>query len=414
MIIDQILIEYWSRLQSANFCILLSKPFTDVQSVKIHLRDSQIYLSYNSSELCQMQTITIDLTKFFNIKTHSLSLLMIKTNYLSFRINTTNTLNNFDEELLRRPVELNGNCKRKVSKPNVLPKELIQLICSNCTAPLTKLMSFQRVLELPSENLDVSDWFCHKTHDTAEEDTKFNFTKFEPRTMDLLYGQQFFILLNAEHLQNLKTKCDSIHCKRCLQYVGDNIPKKKSMKLWNENVKVQHDTNVKPLFGSQRTSILDHFRTIIEQIIYDYNFLVSTPQNGMSQSMKILLECGNNRKSEKYLFIQIMNKNLVMLKKENENHEACMKQDSIVNLIKVTGHKVLFHVENLETKKETNTAGTKSALVDFWQNDPSVSHSQISQKMFDCAVDNLHENSKLVPECYRSCNGGFLLSYVFH
>ncbi|KAJ6646799.1 Cuticle protein 7 [Pseudolycoriella hygida] len=85
---------------------------------------------------------------------------------------------------------------------------LFKLFQANAAEKPTTLI--ERILELPSENLDLSEWFCHKHQSSETPDTndpihtkgKFNFAKFKPRDTELLFGQ-FFFLFNATKLTNL-------------------------------------------------------------------------------------------------------------------------------------------------------------------------------------------------------------------
>lgn len=389
MPINQILIEYSSRLQVANFFLLFKKRFADTQSVKILLKPTEIALHFDGEKF------TLDLTEHFQLETCSLSLLNIGGDNVSFRLNTNNE-NNFRFEYLN----LNNNesptdvLKLKV---NVESDKDFQIVCSNCTCPLTSMLNYRRVLELPSENLDLSEWFCHKHHSTAETISdnhpinakeKFNFAKFSPRDTDLLFGQ-FFFLVNTTKLTNVKTKNNFVYCRRCLQFIGETV-RDSTIKIWDENIKIlSAKLESQSLFDG--SSIFNNFYFIIRKNIQDFDFMSSA---GLPSTNKILFETKDSDGSTHFLLLQVMNKNL-------ELFTLSGFASSMVSLQQLVGMKVFYRIESDETRP----------MVKFWQNDVGCSNIQISKKMFTVAVDTLNEYSKFVPVTYRSM-GGFAISYL--
>ncbi len=408
--INQILIEYSSRLQVANFFILFAKRFADTKSVKILLKSSEIEIHYDDG-----QRITLDLTEHFQLETCSLSLLNIGGDNVSFRLNTNND-NSFRFEYLN----LNNNNESPADilklKINVDAGEDFQIICSNCTGPLTAVVNYQRILELPSENLDLSEWFCHKHHPTTTETTnittttnshhhhhidakeKFNFAKFNPRDTDLLFGQ-FFFLYNATKLNNVKTKDNFIYCRRCLNFIGETVRRDTTIKIWDENIKILSKLDGGGDNGGARclfngSSLYQNFYFIIRKNVQDFDFMSSA---GLPSTNKILFETkdSSDGHTTQFLLLQIMNKNLELFTLAG----GC--SSGSVSLRKVSGMKVFYRIESDETRP----------MVKFWQNDVGCSNIQISKKMFTVAVDTLTEYSKFVPNDYRTM-GGFTISYL--
>lgn len=388
MPIDQILIEYSSRLQVANFFILFKKKFTDTQSIKIHLKPSEIAIHFDGEE------VALDLTDHFQLETCSLSLLNIGGDNVSFRLNTNNE-DNFRFEYLN----LNNNdsptniLKLKI---NIESDKDFHIICSNCTCPLTETLNYRRILELPSENLDLNEWFCHKHHSTNEKicndhpihaKEKFNFAKFKPRDTDLLFGQ-FFFLFNTAKLTNVKTKNNFVHCRRCLQFIGEAV-RDSTIKIWDENIKIRSTSESFHFFNG--SSIFKNFYFIIRKNIQDFDFMSSA---GLPSTNKILFETKDLDGTTHFLLLQIMNKNL-------ELFTLSGLVNGMVNLKQLLGMKVFYRIETDETRP----------MVKFWQNDVGCSNIQISKKMFTAAVDNLNEYSKFVPLTYRNM-GGFTISYL--
>lgn len=403
MKIENILVEHFSRLKCANFFILFDQNFDDVSTVRVHLRPTEILVHFDNEH-----STTIDLaTLAVRIQINSLSLLIVKENLMSFRINIASC---FREEIL--PV---GNSieigSMKQLRLNVDPQTEFRVICDNCSGPLSDSMSFRRILELPSEHMDSNDWFCHKPEKStassssstpcnghAHEDVPtFSVSHLKPATDHLLYGN-FFTLFHRTHIINVQmNKQRMMHCRRCLSHVGESI-NDSMVKLWNGNHKItkndnNHMVTVERLFHDSEC-LYRNFLTIVDRISHDYQMLGQ-------QTLKLLF-VAHSMKGATYLFIQTMARNL-----EIYQMDKCLgmpNANAIQNpttMCRVDGIKCLFLCEE----------NTDQKLVDFWQKDINVVRTEISVGMLDAAVEHLHRLSKYVPEQFRM-NNGFCLSYL--
>lgn len=433
---DKILVEHWPLLQCVNILIRFTEKLTNgTDSITVSVTKTEISLQYDDSPLT-----TIQLADYFELQTHSLSLLMIEQNYVSFRLNT-NTDDRFGMEYIvrddcsvRNP--LTGEPFRL--QMSILPNDQFSIACDNCTCPLSKQLAFQRILELPSENLDLNEWFCHKPHqlldvnDNSEMPNgnecsssssvaaaalkQFNANKFEPQTMDLLHGH-FFVVIAIDKLANVKQRNDTIYCRRCLQHIGE-MHRQTSAKIWNENVRVVRSNNEQRSAASalaidgdrlfdRSASLFANFMFIIRKTLQDFNFAHDV---GMRPMNKILFEAKSTDGHHcRYLFVQILKRNLNVYVSRRQQSEEELDNDAtsrMVRLDHVDAMKIQFRtVEQCEQR-------ASCALLDFWQNDAGVVQYQISRRMFGVAAKRLYTNSELVAECYRHSNEGFLLSYV--
>lgn len=166
MNIENMLIEHWPRLQSANFYLLFTENLAQTSKVRVRLRSTTIDI-----HIANIRTLSIALsTVGLQIQVNSLSLLIVKNNLISFRANTCAD-DNFHREMLDVP-ELPTIQNTLVKLPiNVEPQQEFIVKCKNCHCPLSVALMFERVLELPSENMDLSEWYCHKPmnkHETGE------------------------------------------------------------------------------------------------------------------------------------------------------------------------------------------------------------------------------------------------------
>lgn len=398
MKIENILVEHFSRLKCANFFILFDQNFDDVSSVRVHLRPTEILVHFDNEH-----STTIDLaTLAVRIQINSLSLLIVKENLLSFRINIASC---FREEILPK---IDNAIEMGAIKPlhlNIEPQTEFHVICDNCSGPLSDLMRFRRILELPSEHMDSNDWFCHKHEPTAppssssscnghdqEHASTFNVSLLKPAADYLLYGN-FFALFHRVHLINVQiTKQRMVHCRRCLNHVGECV-NDSMLKLWNGNTKITKNDNETTSNGRlfhDSESLYHNFLTIVDRISHDYQMLGQ-------QTLKLLF-VALSTKGATYLFIQTMARNLEI---HQMNKNAINSNQNQTKMIRVDGTKCLFLCEE----------NTDQKLVDFWQKDLNVVRTEISVGMLDAAVEQLYRLSKYVPEQFRM-NNGFCLSYL--
>lgn len=413
--IRNILVEHFHRLKCANFYLLFDTAFVDVASVHVHLRPTEIDVI-----LSDTRTVTIALASIsMEIQINSLSLLIVRGNLISFRINTS-TCDTFRTEIYALKCE--GDVERVDSGDNSSTLQLklyakageeFKLICDTCSGPLTGSLCFRRVLELPSDNMDLNEWFCHRPHDdkaappepshrshtqhchASNIDTpidpkeKYNVTKFTPADGDLLYGN-FFVLLQRNQLANINvdTNNQMIHCRRCFKHVGEMI-KDQSARMWNGNVRMLNDC-----MPSQRMfdgeSDFNNFQFIIDRISNDFRLLGR-------QSQKLLFEAQAFNGTTKFLFVQLMAKSVDIFQAEPSNGPI----NDHITLSRIDGTKCLYRCEQ----------NADQALLRFWQNDVNVVSAQVSIEMLECVVDHLENYSNFVPETYRM-NNGFCLSYL--
>lgn len=409
--IQNILVEHFHRLKCANFYLLFDTPFVDVASVRVHLRPTEINVI-----LSDTHTVTIALASIaMEIQINSLSLLIVRGNLISFRINTS-TCDSFRAEIfpLRSVEDENASSDPTFQlNLNVGANDEFKIICDTCSGPLTESLCFRRVLELPSENMDLNEWFCHRPHDnkasapepshqhhqhqcqpsdssfeTKDSSAKYNVTKFTPADGDLLYGN-FFLLVQLKKMQNIRVDSNSqmIHCRRCFKHIGETI-KNQSARLWNGNVRMHQNDVSRRLFVG--TCDFMNFLFMVDRISNDFKLLGR-------QSQKLLFEAHDFSGVAKFLFIHLMAKTVEIYRMENDADPVI----DYITLIRIEGTKCLFRCEQ----------NADQALLQFWQNDVNVVSAQLSIEMLECVVDRLEDYSKFVPETYRM-NNGFCLSYL--
>lgn len=389
MNIENILIEHFPRLKCANFFVLFDKNFDDISSVRVHLRPTEIFVRFDNDH-----STTIDLGSLdVRIQINSLSLLIAKNNLISFRINIASS---FREEILPVNSNIEPNAFKQLSL-NVTADVDLTMSCDNCSGPLSKPMRFRRILELPSENMDSNDWFCHKPDTSScnghQPHPVLGATQLTPTANDLLYGN-FFALIHRCHIINIQINSQQrmVHCKRCLNHIGEGVGDS-AVKFWNGNIKITQTDgkrSIERLF-TDSDSLFRNFLVIVDRISYDYQMLGR-------QTLKLLFEARSS-KGTTYLFIQTMARNLELYQLDKRSENA--NRPTVATICRVDGIKCLFLCEE----------NTDQILLEFWQKDINVLSAQISIGMLDASVEHLQILSKYVPEQFRM-NNGFRLSYL--
>lgn len=409
MEISNIIIEKRPRLQCANFFISFTNNFVEQDAVKLNVTPEKLLIKLDEREFVVKLS-----DHFLQLHTKTLSQLIIKKNYVSFRINTNTE--NFSSELLHVKDEVNGvNNNAFALRYQVKVNTTYKIKCSNCTNILTEDVVFTRILELPSENMDMSEWFCHKhQHDVKppEEDCvgntdhqkfyddaideKFNSSKFKPGTKDIFYGS-YFGLFNMKLFKSVRTKGKLTYCKRCFQFLGElsNLKYKDSIKIWNDTVNFETiSPPIETIFLFENASLLKNFIFILCKLQHDFTFELF----GLPQLFKVIFEATMSDGKKNFLLLQVMDHNLEMLRLSKTSDQTI---SSHIVLEKCKTVKLLFKFEEDEDQP----------LVKFWLSNTNVSSIQISPQMFMTAVEYLTKMSSLIPECYRT-SYGFVLSYL--
>ncbi|XP_055620847.1 uncharacterized protein LOC129765045 [Toxorhynchites rutilus septentrionalis] len=437
--VERILIELRPRLQSANFFVCFSRGFAEIKSTKIDLGSDRIIISTENDD----ESYEIKLGDYFKLHTQTLSSLMIKKNYICFRINTNE--NKFHSEVL----EINDYraCNEFKIECGLQTGVSYTLVCSNCGSHLRdEPVTFRRILELPSDHMDSNEWYCHRHPHTAngvssnEECSSKppHPNKFAPAETDLFYAP-FYALLAKTHLDRVHLKAERfLYCKRCLQFLG-MMKRSGCAKLWYENLRfLQRDddesnkiqTNSLCLFRVDQS--LSNFLYLVRKTVNEFNFMSHL---GLPSIFKIIFEMRRPGLDGEvfHLLLQIMDAKLTVFKirktldvdssasneqtdededEENADDKPDDDDDEVfvsakknncnnVYLDRYQTMKVMYRYEKYD----------QQPIVNFWLQDPNVVVVEISDQMLRAAICYLDTNSDYVPECYRH-NLGFQLSYL--
>ncbi|XP_052743006.1 uncharacterized protein LOC128198011 [Bicyclus anynana] len=409
MLVKSVFMELRSRLRSCNVYITTNVDFQKDCNLKISIQSNCIVLNYyDSNELKRCDSLSsieslsdcsdsesdvsciIPIQEFCFIIPNSMSCLKIEKNTVSFRILTEpKNGGNFYSEIISTN---NINKEIKIDKLdiNFNPKEEIKIVCGNCSNVLSDgLVKFDRILELPTSNLDMSEWFCHGHSHGVNESEKVT---LKPNTLDFLYRLTFFVVnLNilSEKINKFNSKRTVYHCNRCLAWLG--IKNKDTVKLYNSDVKLHHNSNIKHIFAHKKPLedvTIDDFIYTVESLTREFNL-------GLQYTMmcKIVLECTMSVTKKQYLLIWVMDKELQVLRNEENFTDRISLKSSFLT-------KILY-----KTESELNDE------VETWLSDPSSVSTDISKSMFNHGLSHLEKMSLKVPESFRYTNG-YTVSYL--
>lgn len=435
--IERVLIELRPRLQSANFFICFSRRFAEIKSTKIDLGPDRITISTENND----ERYEIRLGDYFKLHTQTLSSLLIKNNYICFRINTNE--NKFHSEVLE--IHEYNECTNLKLESGLQTGVSYRIICSNCRSPLREeAISFKRILELPSDHMDSNEWYCHRHPHGGEDATPTsgecssssskapNPNKLAPAETDLFFGP-FYALLDKMHLERVHLRAERfLYCKRCLQYLG-TMKRSGCAKLWYENLRFLQqkedqptETPPNPLGLFRTDQSLPNFQYLVRKTVNDYNFISHL---GLPPIFKIILEMRRPGRDGEvfYLLMQIMDVNLNVFKvrksldadssasdeqadvrngyaEDDDDDDVFVQTKKTHRNIHLDRHrtmKVMYRYEKYD----------QQPIINFWLQDNNVVSVEISEQMFRAATRYLDSNSDYVPECYRN-NLGFHLSYL--
>ncbi|XP_063835402.1 uncharacterized protein LOC135084568 [Ostrinia nubilalis] len=410
MLIKNIFMELRSRLRSCNVYITTGVDFSKNCNLKISIQSNCIVINLyddyklkRSDSLSSIESLSdcdeydeetdvtavIPIDEFCYLIPNSMSCLKINQNTISFRILTEpKNGGNFYNEILS-PNKSPDSVKTSKLKINVQVDNELKFICRNCSNVVSEeSVKFDRVLELPSVNMDISDWFCHAHGSTNHEEV------LKPNKKDFLYRLTFFQINKnslAEKTNRFNSKRDIYHCNRCLAWLG--LKTKDSVKLFNTEVKIIQNGTEQAVFSHKSPSdnmTTDDFIFTIEKMTQEFNL-------GLQYTVmcKIVLECAISANNKQYLLIWVMDRELQVLKNIGEfiENDKIKLQSNLLT-------KILYKVESSLNEE-----------VETWLTDPTVVSTDISKNMFLTGVEHLQNMSLKVPECFRNTNG-YCVSYL--
>ncbi|XP_044269380.1 E3 ubiquitin-protein ligase E3D [Tribolium madens] len=344
-----VILEIRPRLQSVNVVINLISPI-EVSKISLNEDNFQIIVDEHVHTVC---------CKNLKIVVNSLSSLIVTQTYISFRFATVNSSDDwgsFKTEVLRT-VGSNVHTNLENIFLNVSMEYVIQ--CKNCSHNLSENVKFERILPLPSENSDSSDWFCH-SHGSS------NVAVLNPKESDVFYGS-CYCHLSKQLVHNVLETEKLVVCKRCLSWLG-LLKNSETFKFWFNTVAFKDETMVHST--SPLSDTLIALREILNSILFN--------------TAKIVLCCQSGKKQNDYILLWILEKQL--------NVQLGVKDYKVA--------KVLFKYEN-----------NKNETVKKWMEDSNVVSVDISKPMTVEILKHLYKFNKIFPQEFSESNN-FFISYL--
>ncbi|GJQ79703.1 hypothetical protein Trydic_g5850 [Trypoxylus dichotomus] len=324
---------------------LLSNVIINVLvNLKRQLKTPQISLSCDSVFITE-DIVTKIPCKELRIVYNSLNNVQVTDKFVSFRFATSNDgFGSFKSEIL----QLNHDNDKITSNFNFANDSKLRIQCGNCTAIFCE-STFKRILPLPSEHSEPSDWFCHNHHGN---DSSMNKSLLDPSENDFFYSL-CYCHLNSKAVTGFIRSATNLVCKRCLAWIGV-VLNENCFKIWFNTIQISHNSKI------YKTSALDDAYLTIRNILKD----------SLLSSARIILHCQVGKEKLDYLMIEL--------------YVA----------------KVLFKFQS-----------GPNVIVNQWINDVSVSSVEISKLMMIEVLKHLYAMNKLLPKEWSSSND-FYISYL--
>ncbi|RZF41099.1 hypothetical protein LSTR_LSTR002731 [Laodelphax striatellus] len=338
-----VLIEVNWRLQACQVFILMKKRNVN-DSVLLSVTPGSFELSF-CKKTFKIEPVQVAL------KPQTLSGFIAERNNYSFRVNI----------ITKKDFRSSEN-KAVCYNPKLIKLKATDIACANCGCVVCSNVSFKRILPLPSEGCDLSDFFCHNHGNelNSAQDKLRNISR-----EDCLYGSYYF-KINSDYLKGIK--CGVVYCRRCLEWLGTKCDE--SVKLWNCSVNFS-DSEME----EKKEPWLDFYNTVL--------LIANTCVRPLC---KVIVRCQITDYSTQYLLLWVMDKNLnVLLYKVSSSSSSCLLEMKVA--------KVLYVFLEEET-----------ALFQEWQNDPCTENIEVSKQMFTDGILSLRLSSRIIPESSNKTN----------
>lgn len=343
-----LVIEIRPLLHSVNVYAILNASYNEVK----------VNLNTHSFEIVSNESSCIIECTYININKNSLCIFKANGKHLAFRF-LTNAAENLPTNIAELVQPLRNSPRDEPTRLKI--DKGYEIICANCKNILCKEAVFKRVLPLPSENLELSSWFCHG-HDTNID--------LNPKIVDIFYTETY-AHINAHLLTEIRKSSKVLVCKRCLSWLGIPI-NQASYRIWFNTVIFKFND----MFYCQQP--LESTFLAIKKII----------NSSLMNSARILMHCQSSDSSSDYVLLWIIEAKLKAVIEDCDKKSEC-------NIAKV-----LFRYEK-----------AKGGVVNQWLQDMNVSNLSASKVMIVELLKILYKYNKLLPKDYAISND-FYVSYI--
>ncbi|XP_046490042.1 uncharacterized protein [Neodiprion pinetum] len=358
---ELITIEVRSRIRSCNIFIL-TRDILEKSSIQLKLKENVIILRMGS----QIKFLPLN---FIKIIPKTLSSLTVTDNWISLRVQTQpieGSYGSFKTEIVATPGDSTIDFQNNpINIEHRLKERNCCLRCSRCKNDITNVVFFKRVLPLPSNICEPSEWFCCN-HDGSD----YSVIPY-PRESDCFYERNYRLLNKAIFKKELKIDEDSqtVTCNRCLSTLGGHSTYKDSIKIWNCCVEFKFSDDESDI--EKASDPLQDFISIVSN------------RTDIFTGNRILVETLDGERSH-YLILQVMDKNLELL---IEKDCAMLSQGDTIELASSRVTKLLYKYTENETEMKRYCVDTERC--------------QVALPVMMAAVDHLSSSTKRYPPSYR-------------
>lgn len=349
-------IELRPQIQSGYVYSLL-QPKISMDNVKVTVNNNSMVLKIGNNQLLVNFPVIDLISSSFQIIDQWI---VVRVQFSQSNLSHQNEVRNSIETKAIETLEIN------IDLPPA--NENLNLFCNFCKNILLDNMEFKRVLSLPSEECEPSEWFCCSHSDVDYKNILC------PRTNDCFYGSHYYVLNKNIFESELTINDKDVVCNKCSSILGF-VKDENSFKIWNNSLQYSSHS-----FEENKKSPFDDFKLAIKEFMKN---------DGIFREIKFFAF----EKGEKLtLFVKIMDKNLSLLTKKsiNDNNEVTLEQKQVM--------KVLYKVsEDVSTHP---------------QNDSSSTSCQISIISINAAIKHLIASSQQLPPIYRSTDTYFI-GYIY-
>nr|CAH7738023.1 unnamed protein product [Callosobruchus chinensis] len=346
---ELIILEIRPRLCSVNGFIKFSKRPDDV---KVSLEDG-LKLVFDG----KVKIIPCQLT---GVVKNSLSV-KVNDTHVIFRFATKNGgSGSFKTEVLQNSAAV---VEFSADKPLFSVNTPYTCLCKKCKAALTNTLIFKRALPLPSENLDPSEWFCHKSDASS--------FSLDPKLSDIFYTH-CSVQLNSEYIQNTDETSKVLLCKSCQNWLGVKY-NDKTVKFWLNTVEFTSDNR------SITTSGLQDAFDVIKGVF----------NHKLQSSTKIMLCCQTASNVAEAVLLWVLEKKLEVFFDDTREEKKCEVA------------KVLY-----------KSVANQDKMFDQWKNDVMVETIDVSKEMVVEVLNHLTLYNEVLPDEFSTSND-LSVSYLF-
>lgn len=368
-------LELRPLLQSCNAFIAMRKD--------LNLKDVQIKLSKNNIALVfKDYSINFSLP-FIRIVPTSLSMLIIRDNWLCFRLQTApleSVFGSFSTEVVtgsNKSLQLTS-CSQPILEDIKLLFKASECVvsCACCKNIISRATAFKRILPLPDIQCSPDEWFCCKHNsDNIIKD-------IETQESDYLYGSYFALLCKSIFISSLHIDNKTLTCDKCFLHIG-TLYSCNLFKIWNccVDYKPQNET----LSTVNATDPLNDFLTFIKDSLSDI------------LGEEIILQTSIGKQTH-YLLIKPMDRALNLITEpSSNNYQTISDTDTSISLQQKCVAKVLYKYDTNEITSTNN----------YW----NIEYHEVSLPMIEAGLKHLLSSTKRLPHNYRNV-ADYFLGYI--